>query len=43
LGLGLHIARHIANLHGGTVTGDNEEPGGVVFRVELPRSVPARP
>lgn len=37
LGLGLHIARHIANLHGGTVTGENEGSGGVVFRVELPR------
>ena len=43
LGLGLHIARHIANLHGGTVTGDNEGVGGVVFRVELPRSAPPRP
>jgi signal transduction histidine kinase len=42
LGLGLHIARHIANLHGGTVIGENEGPNGVVFRVELPRTVPAR-
>ncbi len=37
LGLGLHIARHIANLHGGKVTGENEGADGVVFRVELPR------
>jgi signal transduction histidine kinase len=42
LGLGLHIARHIANLHGGTITGENEEPDGVVFRVRLPRTAAAR-
>jgi signal transduction histidine kinase len=42
LGLGLHIARHIANLHGGTVCGDNEGSDGVVFKVDLPRIAPER-
>jgi signal transduction histidine kinase len=38
LGLGLHIARHIAALHGGSVTGEYEAPDGVVFRAVLPRN-----
>lgn len=37
LGLGLHIVRHIAGLHGGTVAAESEPPDGVVFRVVLPR------
>ena len=42
LGLGLHIARHIATLHGGTIVGENEPPDGVVFRVKLPRIAAAQ-
>jgi two-component system sensor histidine kinase/response regulator len=41
LGLGLHIVRHIIDLHGGTVAAENEPPDGVVFRVVLPRLPPA--
>ena len=38
LGLGLHIVRHIAALHGGEVTAENAGTDEVVFRVTLPRS-----
>ena len=38
LGLGLHIVRHIAALHGGEVAADNAGTEEVVFRVTLPRS-----
>jgi signal transduction histidine kinase/ActR/RegA family two-component response regulator len=37
LGLGLAIVRHLVELHGGTVTAENNEPGpGATFRVVLP-------
>lgn len=37
MGLGLSIARRIAELHGGTVTADSPGPGqGATFRVTLP-------
>jgi signal transduction histidine kinase len=40
LGLGLSIARHIAELHGGSLTGASAGLGhGATFTLELPRSV----
>jgi signal transduction histidine kinase len=37
LGLGLSIARHIATLHGGTITGESDGVGlGATFTVRLP-------
>jgi signal transduction histidine kinase/ActR/RegA family two-component response regulator len=37
LGLGLAIARHIVEAHGGSIAADSPGPrGGTVFRVELP-------
>ena len=37
LGLGLSIVRHLVELHGGTVTGENNDPPpGATFRVVLP-------
>ena len=37
LGLGLSIARHIAELHGGSVTGSSAGPGrGATFVLRLP-------
>ncbi len=39
LGLGLYIARLIAEGHGGTISADNIE-GGVEFTVRLPRRLP---
>jgi two-component system, sensor histidine kinase and response regulator len=38
LGLGLHIVRHIASLHGGSVQAENVASDGTVFRVVLPRT-----
>jgi PAS domain S-box-containing protein len=43
LGLGLAIVRHIATLHGGSVTAASEGPGrGSVFTVTLPLSAQTR-
>jgi two-component system CheB/CheR fusion protein len=36
LGLGLAIARHLVELHGGTIAAANSEGGGAVLTVELP-------
>jgi len=35
-GLGLAVARRIAELHGGRISAQNAEGGGALFRVELP-------
>ena len=41
LGLGLAIVRHLAELHGGTVTAESDGEGkGSTFRVQLPIRVP---
>jgi signal transduction histidine kinase/ActR/RegA family two-component response regulator len=40
LGLGLAIARHIVELHGGTIEASSDGPGtGATFRMKLPLSV----
>jgi two-component system phosphate regulon sensor histidine kinase PhoR len=36
-GLGLSIAKHIAELHGGTISASSEEGRGTTFTVRLPR------
>src|SRR5262249_58072674 len=36
-GLGLAVARRIAELHGGRIVAANGVGGGALFRVELPR------
>ena len=44
LGLGLSIARHIVELHGGKITAHSRGAGaGAVFTVELPREPAPRP
>ena len=44
LGLGLNIVRHLAGLHGGTVTAESEGHGrGATFTVSLPLVATARP
>lgn len=42
-GLGLEIARGIAELHGGTITAANHPQGGCVFRARLPIVQPGAP
>lgn len=37
-GLGLAVARHVAEMHGGRITAYNHPDGGAVFRLELPRN-----
>jgi signal transduction histidine kinase len=42
LGLGLSIARHLAELHGGTIRASSAGPGhGATFVLELPRALPS--
>jgi len=42
LGLGLSIAKHLAELHGGTLTGSSPGLGaGATFTLQLPRRAPA--
>ena len=44
LGIGLAIARHLVELHGGTITAESEGPGhGATFRVELPLRAEVEP
>jgi signal transduction histidine kinase len=40
-GLGLFIARAIAEAHGGTISASPREDGGTVFRIDLPVRAPA--
>jgi two-component system, OmpR family, sensor kinase len=37
-GLGLAIARHAVQQHGGTITARPRDGGGLVVRLELPRN-----
>jgi signal transduction histidine kinase len=41
LGLGLYVARLIAEGHGGRISADNTD-GGVCFTVFVPRSMPSQ-
>ena len=41
LGLGLAIARHIVERHGGTIVAANRHEGGAVFTISLPAESPA--
>jgi signal transduction histidine kinase len=44
LGIGLAIAKHITDLHGGSITAESEGTGsGATFRVTLPLTAPDRP
>ena len=43
LGLGLYIARHIVNAHGGTLTVESVVGRGSVFRADFPLVAAARP
>jgi signal transduction histidine kinase len=42
LGLGLYIVRQIVLAHGGTIDVSSSEADGTTFRIQLPRSAPAR-
>jgi two-component system sensor histidine kinase HydH len=35
-GLGLAVARRVAEMHGGTISARNHEQGGALFRIEIP-------
>ena len=35
-GLGLSVAKRVAELHGGSLTAANAPGGGAVFRIEIP-------
>jgi two-component system sensor histidine kinase HydH len=39
-GLGLPVAKRIAELHGGTISADSHPDGGAVFRISIPRIDP---
>jgi two-component system sensor histidine kinase HydH len=38
-GLGLAVARRVAEAHGGSITAENRAQGGATFRLELPRKL----
>ena len=43
LGLGLAIARHLVEMHGGTITASSDGPGrGATFRIRLPQAAEDR-